>query len=152
MIWLPPKYQCTDTLLLYRTCVRSRGAQAGVKDDATRTGSATGVLADRRIRSLLNDLEKDRRGVPSASTAAAYRRDYDHLMAERRTPLDKATTFQHHNRLRSAFRFCEAEIIHDLRTRAEQSRRAKQPDERKRLTIAAFERAAGFDTTCIKSD
>src|SRR3546814_857267 len=129
-----------------------RVAQASVNDEATRTGSATGVLADRRIRSLLNDLEKDRRGVPSASTAAAYRRDYDHLMAERRTPLDKATTFQHHNRLRSAFRFCEAEIIHDLRKRAEQARRAKQPDEMKRLTLAAFERAAVFDAMFIAED
>src|SRR3546814_10987903 len=79
-----------------------RVAQASVNDEATRTGSATGVLADRRIRSLLNDLEKDRRGVPSASTAAAYRRDYDPLMAERRPPLAKATTFQHPNRLRPA--------------------------------------------------
>src|SRR3546814_15808470 len=73
-------------------------------------------------------------------------------MAERRTPLDKATTFQHHNRLRSAFRFCEAEIIHDLRKRAEQARRAKQPDEMKRLTLAAFERAAVFDAMFIAED
>src|SRR3546814_5788312 len=126
--WL--RTRCADAL---------RVAQASVNDEATRTGSATGVLADRRIRSLLNDLEKDRRGAPSASTAAAYRRDYDHLMAERRTHLDKATTLQHHNSPRSAFRFCEAEIIHDLRKRAAQARRAQQPDAMNRLTLESFE-------------
>src|SRR3546814_4318920 len=73
-------------------------------------------------------------------------------MAERRTPLDKATTFQHHNRLRSAFRFCEAEIIHDLRKRAEQARRAKQPDEMKRLNLAAFARAAVFAAMFLAAD
>lgn len=129
-----------------------RVAQASVNEEAKRTGSATGVLADRRIRSLLDDLEKNRRGVPSDATAAAYRRDYDHLMAELRTPLDKATTFQHHNRLRSAFRFCESEMIRDLRRRAEQARRAKQIDEMKRLTLAAFERAVVFDAMFITAD
>src|SRR3546814_16186626 len=55
-----------------------RVAQASVNDEATSTESATGVLDERRIRSLLTALEKDRRGVPSHSTAAPNRRASTH--------------------------------------------------------------------------
>ncbi len=112
-----------------------------LKAEAERTGAEQGVIADRRVRAIL---EQAGSTTPAAATIAAYRRDYARLMEEERTPLDKATTFQHHNRLRSAFRFCEAEAIRSLRLQAEQARKAKRYEDMARWTGQALERATVF--------
>ena len=125
-----------------------RTTREEIQAEAKRSGVDTGLLADRRVRAIL---EQAGSTTPGAKTVAAYRRDYARMMEEERTPLEKATTFQHHNRLRSAFRFCEAEAIRSLRLRAEQARKAKQYDDMKRWTREALERAAVFHAMFLDS-
>ena len=129
-----------------------KAARARVASEAKRTGMTSGIVADRRIRAVLDDASRDQRGAPADATVAAYRRDHTRLIAEECTPLDKASTFQHHNRLRSAFRFCEREAIRSLRLQAEQARKAKQYEAMQRLTLAALERAAVFDAMFLAAD
>ena len=117
-----------------------------LKAEAERTGAELGVLADRRVRAIL---EQAGTTTPAEATISAYQRDYARLMEEERTPLDKATTFQHHNRLRSAFRFCEAEAIRSIRLQAEQARKAKRYEDMKRWTGQALERATVFHAMFI---
>lgn len=126
-----------------------RATRKELEAEAERTGAELGVLADRRVRAIL---EQAGSTTPAAATIAAYRRDYARLMEEERTPLDKATTFQHHNRLRSAFRFCEAEAIHSLRLQAEQARKAKRYEDMARWTGQALERAAVFHAMFLDGD
>ena len=126
-----------------------RATRKELEAEAERTGAELGVLADRRVRAIL---EQAGSTTPAAATIAAYRRDYARLMEEERTPLDKATTFQHHNRLRSAFRFCEAEVIRSLRLQAEQARKAKRYEDMARWTGQALERAVVFHAMFLDSD
>lgn len=121
-----------------------RRALEEVEQEAKRTGAEAGLIADRRVRAILADCESEK-APPSAATVAAYRRDHAIMMEEHQTPLDKATTFQHHNRLRSAFRYCEMEAIKQLRATSEHARRAKDYETMKKLTAHALERAAVFD-------
>lgn len=123
-----------------------------VEVEAKRTGHPVGVVADQRMRAILADAGLARRGEPSAATVAAYERDYAHLLGEQQTPLDKATTFQHHNRLRSAFRFCEQARIEELRQQSERARRVKDSDTMSRLTWEGFERAVVFDALFLAHD
>ncbi len=74
------------------------------------------------------------------------------MLAEGRTPLDKATSFQHFNRLRTAFRHGETLAIADLRRKAEAARKAKQSGEMRRLTCEAFERASIFHALFLADD
>ncbi|HXI19152.1 MAG TPA: hypothetical protein VNM48_22530 [Chloroflexota bacterium] len=129
-----------------------KAARTSATSEAERTGMASGIVADRRIRAVIDDASRDERGAPADATVAAYRRDHARLIAEQCTPLDKASTFQHHNRLRSAFRFCEREAIRSLRLQAEQARKAKQYEAMQRLTLAALERAAVFDAMFLSAD
>lgn len=102
-----------------------------------------GVALDRHVRALLAEA-RTTAGNPSAATAAAYRRDHHHMRAAGMTPLEKAATFQHFNRLRSAYRFAELEAIEALRKRAEVARRANDRDAMRAHTQAAFERACVY--------
>lgn len=113
-----------------------------VEVDAQRDGLAFGVAADKHLRALL-DAEAGK--SPSERTAGAYRRDYANMLAEQLTPYDKASTFQHFNRLRSAFRFAELEAIAELRKEADKARRSKDHETMKRLTGEALERAAVYE-------
>ncbi len=123
-----------------------------VEQEAARTGKAAGVVADQRVRSILADARPSRRGKPSPATLAAYERDYAHLLDEQRTPLEKATTFQHHNRLRSGFRFCEQARIEQLRQQSERARREQDGEAMRLLTWDAFERAVVFDALFLAHD
>lgn len=127
-------------------------ARRTVEAEARRTGQPLGVIADQRIRAILDGAKQGRVGNPSEATAAAYGRDHARLLNEQQTPLDKATTFQHHNRLRSAFRFCEEAAIVSQRREAERARRAKDTEDMSRLTWAAFERAVVFDMMFLAHD
>lgn len=101
-----------------------------------------GILADKRIKAVLAAAGAQ---APTEKTALAYRRDHARLIAEATTPLDKASTFQHWNRLRSAWRFCEAEAIRSLRNASEAARKAGDYSLMRELTVAAFERATLLD-------
>ena len=127
-------------------------ARQSVEAEAKRTGQSFGVVADQRIRAILNDAKQGRAQSPAGATLVAYQRDHARLLDEEMTPLDKATTFQHHNRLRSAFRFCEEVTIAECRQQAERARRAKDSDTMSRLTWEAFERAAVFDALFLADD
>ncbi len=127
-------------------------ALRSVEAEAKRTGQPLGVVADQRVRAILKDAKQGRKGDPSEATVVAYRRDHARLLEEKQTPLDKATTFQHHNRLRSAFRFCEETTIAQQRQEAERARRAKDADRMSRLTWSALERAVVFDAMFLAHD
>lgn len=100
-----------------------------------------GVLADKRIKAVLAAAGGS---DPSPATVRAYRRDYALMLAEARTPLDKAETFQHWNRLRSAWRFCEVEAIRALRLESESARKKGNYRRMREITVEAFERATLF--------
>lgn len=109
-----------------------------------------GVIADRGVRALLTECAGG--ASPSEATAAAYRRDHARMLADGLTPLEKATTFQHFNRLRTAFRFGELEAIARLRQEAERARRDKRTADMRRLTQEAFDRAAVFRALFLADD
>ncbi|MBP9153549.1 MAG: hypothetical protein KBF48_01280 [Xanthomonadales bacterium] len=137
--------------------LRSRYAAtlAQADSEAMRDAAAAvvplGVAQDRFIRAVLEEWA-GYGAAPSPATLKAYRRDHERLWASGATPLDKATTYQHFNRLRSACRFIEAEAIAELRIAAEAARRAKQTDVMRGLTQAAFERAAVFRALYLDSE
>lgn len=116
-----------------------REAKRGMRGDGE---NDAGILADRRTQEILG-LAGLR--LPSPATTAAYRRDHAHMLAAGLTPGDKATTFQHFNRLRSAWRFCEVEAIRALRKKAEAARKAKDYSRMRSQTVAAYERAVLLD-------
>ena len=68
-------------------------AKRSVEAEAKRTGRPPGVVADQRVRAILDDAKQGRTGTPSGATLSAYRRDHERLLDEQQTPLDKATTF-----------------------------------------------------------
>ena len=117
-----------------------REAKRGI---AGKGESDAGVLADQQIKRILASA-----GIrlPSTTTAAAYRRDHARMLAAGVTPADKASTFQHFNRLRSAWRFCEVEAIRALRQSAEVARKLKDYPRMRLQTVAAYERAVLLDT------
>ncbi len=110
-----------------------------------------GVALDRHVRAVLAEA-RITGANPSTTTAAAYRRDHQHMCAAGITPLEKAATFQHFNRLRSAYRFAELEAIEALRKRAEIARKAKDRDAMRAFTQAAFERACVFRSLFLADD
>lgn len=128
-------------------------ARARAEREAMTEGLPLGVAFDRFIGEILEESHPDEtRSLPTAGTLAAYRRDHARLRAQGLTPLDKANTYQHFNRLRSACRFSEREAIADLRRAADAARRAKQPERMRALTAEAFERAAVFHAVFLAAD
>ncbi|WP_242108186.1 hypothetical protein [Luteimonas aquatica] len=117
--------------------------------EAKRTGDDPGIMADRRVKAIL--AEAGQRN-PSAPTIARYRRAYADMLAEGKTPADKATTFQHFNFLRSAWRYCEAEAIRGLRRQSEAARKAKDYARMADLTGRALQRATVFDVLFLQPD
>lgn len=129
--WLRQRY--ADTI----EQARSELVRQAKRDMASGAGDA-GILADRRIKAVLDAVAAQ---TPTDKTTQAYRRDHARLIENATTPLNKASTFQHWNRLRSAWRFCEAEIIRSLRNASETARKAGDYSRMRLLTVAAFERA-----------
>ncbi|MFT4257601.1 MAG: hypothetical protein QM599_11665 [Pseudoxanthomonas sp.] len=124
-------------------------AQAG--REAAAGGWPVGVAQDRFARAIVAAATAGR-GEPAAATLAAYRRDHARLWAAGSTPLDKATTRAHFDRLRSACRFVEADEIARLRQLAEAARKAKDADAMRAYTRQAFERAAVFRALFLNAD
>ncbi len=134
--WLRDAYAETITLARGEIVRQAkRGMAGGGESDA-------GILADQRIKIIL---EAAGLRMPSVATAAAYRRDHAHMLAARTTPSQKATTFQHFNRLRSAWKFSEVEVIRALRREAEAARKRQDHSRMRAMTVAAYERAALLD-------
>lgn len=104
--------------------------------------SDAGLIADRRIAAIL---AASGLRMPSEASAAAYRRDHLNMVAAEATPMDKATTFQHFNRLRTAWKFGEVEAVRSLRRAAEAARKAGDHGRMRALTVEAFDRAALLD-------
>lgn len=104
--------------------------------------SDAGVIADRQIKTILSRLGLR---APNPHSAAAYRRDHANLLASGLTPLDKASTFQHFNRLRASWKYGEAESIRSLRCAAETARKAGDYSSMRALTVEAFDRAVVLD-------
>lgn len=102
-----------------------------------------GVVMDRETKRILDQALRDSK-TPSEATIVAYRRDHARMRDEDVTPLEKANTFQHFNRLRSAYRYAEAMEIASLRQRAEIARKAKDRDAMRAYTESAYERAVVF--------
>lgn len=126
-------------------------ANAQAEQDARAYLVPLGVAHDRFTRQVLaqaalGDCE------PSAATVAAYRRDHARLWDAGVTPLDKASTRTHFDRLRSGCRYVEALEIARLRCLAEAARKAKQPEAMREYTRQAFERAALFRALFLEPD
>lgn len=121
------------------------------KQSATRSAARSGkewtLEADRQTRAVL-----DAAGKPKVSerTAHAYRRAYATMLREQHTPLDHATTRQHYNFLRSAWRFGELEAIATLRRGSDQARKKGDLASAQRRTERAFERAAVLDVLLLQ--
>lgn len=122
-----------------------RQAQHGMKGHGE---VDAGIIADRQIKAILATAG-DR--TPSEATAAAYRRDHANMLAANTTPAEKATTFQHFNRLRSAWKFGELEAIRALRHESEVARKAKDYVRMLAATVAAYERAFLLDAMFLAS-
>jgi integrase len=123
----------------------AREAKRGMKGDGE---NDAGLIADRRIKAILT-LAGSR--DPTDSTVAAYRCDHANMLLAGTTPIEKATTFQHWNRLRSAWKFGEIEAIKALRGQAESARRLKDYGRMRVATLAAFERAALLEAMFLSS-
>lgn len=124
-------------------------AGASIDRQAAAEGRPVGLIADRRIKAMLSEAG-DR--SPSEGTKVAYRRDYALMLAGRTTPSEKATTFQHYNRLRSAWRFCEGELIAALRLEAERARKAGDHEQMMKTTRLAFARAVIYERMFLDAD
>jgi len=110
-----------------------------------------GVVMDRETKRILDEATRAST-TPSDATIVAYQRDHARMRNEGVTPLEKASTFQHYNRLRSAYRHAEAMEIASLRQRAETARRAKDREAMKAYTESAYERAIVFQQLFIAED
>jgi hypothetical protein len=126
-------------------------ADAQVEQDARASLLPLGVAQDRFAREVLAQATLGA-GEPGPATVAAYKRDHARLWAAGVTPLDKASTRAHFDRLRSACRWVEADEIARLRCLAEAARRAKQPEAMREYTRQAFERAAVFRALYLDID
>jgi integrase len=122
-----------------------REAKRGMKGDGE---NDAGLIADRRVKTILA-----RAGLrePTESTVAAYRCDHANMLLAGTTPIEKATTFQHWNRLRSAWRFGETDAIRALRREAEAARRVGDYAGMRVATVAAFERATLLDAMFLSA-
>lgn len=118
-------------------------AKERAKDLALRDMEFVGVVMDRETKRILDEAMRAST-KPSNATIVAYRRDHARMRNDDVTPLEKASTFQHFNRLRSAYRYAEAMEIANLRQRAELARKAKDRDAMKAYTECAYERAVVF--------
>ena len=110
-----------------------------------------GVAMDRETKRILEEATRNST-TPSDTTIVAYQRDHSRMRDECVTPLDKASTFQHFNRLRSAYRYTEAMEIASLRQCAETARRAKDREAMKAYTESAYERAVVFQHLFLAND
>ncbi len=110
-----------------------------------------GVVMDRETKRILDQAMRAST-TPSDATILAYQRDHERMRNEGVTPLEKASTFQHFNRLRSAYRYAEAMEIASLRQRAEIARKAKDRDAMKTYTESAHERAVVFQQLFLADD
>ena len=126
-------------------------AHACAQAEGLRLRVPVGVAQDRVIRAVL-DAASSSGATPSAATVAAYRRDHARLWMAGATPLDKASTRPHFDRLRSACRWVEAEEIRRLRALAEDARKARDLDAMRAYTVAAFERATVYRALYLDAD
>lgn len=126
-------------------------AYAHAKAEGLRLRVPTGVAQDRAIRAVL-DAASSSGANPSTDTVAAYRRDHARLRAAGATPLDHASTRAHFDRLRSACRWVEVQEITRLRDLAETARKAKDLDDMRAYTLAAFERATIYRALYLDAD
>jgi hypothetical protein len=147
----PPDTEMAPGWLRDRYSVAIEQAQSAALEDADRRMEQVGIVMDRRIRAILTHAGYGTT-APTIATVRVYQRDHAHMMAAGQTPLDKASTFQHFNRLRSGFRYGELEAIATLRRQAEIARRAKCLADMRRLTREAFERAAIFEAMFLADD
>ncbi len=134
--WLRAAYAETITLARAEIVRQAKRGMAGIGE------SDAGLIADRRIKAIM---EAAGPRMPSEASAAAYRRDHVNMMAGGTTPLEKATTFQHFNRLRTAWKFGEVEAVRALRRAAETARKAGNHAQMRALTVQAFDRAILLD-------
>jgi integrase len=118
-------------------------ARGRAKDLAMREMQFVGVVMDRETKRILDEAMRAIT-TPSDATIVAYQRDHARMRNDDETPLDKASTFQHFNRLRSAYRYAEAMEIASLRQRSEVARKAKDLHAMKAYTEIAYERAVVF--------
>lgn len=151
---IPPKKEQSEASILpgwlrrrYAHDLDAEGAR--LDEEAEADGIPVGVLADRRIKAVL--AQAGERSA-SAATVAAYRRDYALMLEERTTPAEKATTFQHYNRLRSAWRFCEAEAIRAIRLTAERCRKEGDRERMMKATRQAVGRAIIYERMFLDDD
>lgn len=126
-------------------------AHALAQAEGLRFRVPVGVAQDRAIRAVMDDASASGAN-PSPATVAAYRRDHARLWTAGATPLDKATTRAHFDRLRSASRFIEAQEIARLRALAETARKARDLTAMRCYTLAAFERATVFRALYLAPD
>lgn len=110
-----------------------------------------GVVMDRETKRILDQALRTSK-TPSEATIVAYRRDHARMRDEDVTPLEKASTFQHFNRLRSAYRYAEAMEIASLRQRAEIARKGKDREAMRAYTESAYERAVVFKQLFLADD
>jgi hypothetical protein len=100
--------------------------------------------ADKATRAILEQAGAPEAKSLSARTEDSYRRAYATMLAAEHTPLEHATSRQHFNFLRSAWRFCEAEQIVTLRRAADASRKQRDMGSAERRTERAHVRAVIF--------
>lgn len=117
-------------------------AKQSAQEAAARSGKPWTLEADRLTRSILDDFPA--RQVKPA-TVTKYRADYDRLRAAGVSPLDKASTAPHWQRLRTACRYCMAEDVRRWRAASERARKAGDLEAAQRLTTEAHRLAVALD-------
>lgn len=122
---------------------------ARVRQEAERTQDDPYIACDKMTKDILKD---NGERVPSADTVAEYRRTMARLMKNQNTPADVANTLGSYNKLRSAWRYAEAEAIKDLRRASERARKAGNLNEARSLTYEAWARAVVFHALCLDAD
>lgn len=115
---------------------RARGRERA-EQEAAALGVEAWKHADRQTLAII----KANTSAPSTDTAAKYLRDYEHMRAQGLTPLAKATTRAHFDRLRTSWRFGLTQEATDARRRAEQARRAGDYAGARAATWDAFHAA-----------
>ena len=117
-------------------------AKLSARETAAHSGKPWTLEADRQTRAILEDFPE--RQV-KAATVAKYRADYDRLRAEGVSPLDKASTAAHWQRLRTASRYCLAEDARRWRAASERARKAGELENAQRMTQEAHRLAIALD-------
>ncbi|WP_144157635.1 site-specific integrase [Paraburkholderia sp. BCC1885] len=126
-----------------------REREAAARRDAEHSTKPWTLHADQQTKNILADCPE--RNV-STATAAKYRREYDRLRADGLTALEKATTRNHHDLLRTASRYCMEADVRALRRQAERARRAEHIGQAQRLTVEAWKLAAEMDVQFLQPD